>query len=189
LVLSFGVFLLLYAFWGMYRDPEQLSERSQVAQNVKRWDKIIMAIYSALLPTVFVLAGLNAGRFGWSVVPTSAQVLAWAGLVLAAALIFWTVATNTYLARFARIQDERAQVAGTSGPYRCVRHPMYLGIIILFLCLAPALGSWYALVPGLAIGILFVVRTAKEDQMLREELPGYEDYARRVRYRLAPGLW
>ena len=77
----------------------------------------------------------------------------------------------------------------TSGPYGHVRHPMYLGIIVLFLCLAPALGSGYALLPGLAIGILFVVRTSKEDKMLRDELLGYEDYVQRVRYRLLPGLW
>jgi protein-S-isoprenylcysteine O-methyltransferase Ste14 len=99
------------------------------------------------------------------------------------------VTTNTFLSRQARIQDERHQVVVTSGPYRYLRHPMYLGILVLFLCLAPALGSWYALIPGLAIDVLFVVRTVKEDQMLREELPGYEDYAQRVRFRLVPGLW
>ena len=189
LIIAFGVFLLLYGFWGLYKDPEQFKERSQVAQNVKSWDKVIMTIYTALLPTVFILAGFDAGRFGWSVVPAGAQVMAWVGLALAAALIFWTVATNTYLSRQARIQEERGQVVITSGPYGYVRHPMYLGIIVLFLCLAPALGSGYALLPGLAIGILFVVRTSKEDKMLRDELKGYEDYVQRVHYRLLPGLW
>ena len=189
LIIAFGVFLLLYSFWGLYKDPEQLKERSQVAQNVKSWDKAILAIYTALLPTVFILAGFDAGRFGWSVVPAGAQVMAWVGLALAAALIFWAVATNTYLSRQARIQEERGQVVITSGPYGYVRHPMYLGIIVLFLCLAPALGSGYALLPGLAIGILFVVRTSKEDKMLRDELKGYEDYVQRVPYRLLPGLW
>jgi protein-S-isoprenylcysteine O-methyltransferase Ste14 len=66
---------------------------------------------------------------------------------------------------------------------------MYLGILVLFLCLGPVLGSWYTLMPSLAIDVLFTVRTAKEDKMLREELPGYEDYAQRVRYRLIPGVW
>jgi protein-S-isoprenylcysteine O-methyltransferase Ste14 len=117
------------------------------------------------------------------------QALAWAGLVLAAALILWTAASNTYLSRQARIQDERGQEVVTSGPYHYIRHPMYLGILILFLCLGPALNSWYTLIPSLAIDILFIVRTAKEDKMLREELAGYEDYARRVRYRLIVGIW
>ena len=189
LMVSFGAFLLLYAFWGLYKDPAQLQERSRVAPNVKTWDKVIMTVYTALLPTVFIVAGFDAGRFGWSVVPAGSQALAWAGLAFAAAWILWTVTTNTFLSRQARIQDERHQVVVTSGPYRYLRHPMYLGILVLFLCLAPALGSWYALIPGLAIDVLFVVRTVKEDQMLREELPGYEDYAQRVRFRLVPGLW
>jgi protein-S-isoprenylcysteine O-methyltransferase Ste14 len=189
LVFSFGAFLLVYAFWSLKNDPAQLQERSQTARNVKPWDKVIMGIYSALLPVVFIVAGLDAGRFGWTVVPGVVQALAWVGLALAAALILWTTMSNTFLSRQARIQEERGQVVVTSGPYHHVRHPMYLGIIILFFCLAPALGSWAGLIPGLAIDALFVVRTAKEDRMLREELPGYNDYAQRVRYRLIPGFW
>jgi protein-S-isoprenylcysteine O-methyltransferase Ste14 len=189
LILSFGAFLLLYAFWGLYKDPALLKERSQVAGNVKPWDKAILGAYTALLPTVFIVAGFDAGRFRWSAVPAGAQATAWTGLALSAALIFWTVSSNTFLSRQARIQDDRGHVVVTTGPYRFVRHPMYLGVLILFLCLPPALGSWPALIPGLAIDALFVVRTAKEDRMLREELPGYRDYAGRVRFRLLPGLW
>jgi protein-S-isoprenylcysteine O-methyltransferase Ste14 len=189
LILSFGVLLLLYALWGLYRDPAQLQERSQVAPNVKRWDRVILGVYTALLPTVFVVAGFDAGRFGWTDVPVALEALAWVGLILAAALILWTMTVNTYLSRQARIQDDRGQKVVTRGPYRTVRHPMYLGILVLFLCMGPALGSRYALIPGLAIDVLFVVRTAKEDKMLSEELAGYEDYAQRVRYRLIPGIW
>lgn len=189
LILSFGAFLLVYALWGLYRDLAQLQERSRVAPNVKRWDEVILGVYSALLPTVFVVAGLDAGRLGWSAVPVAVEALAWVALVLAAALILWTTTVNTYLSRQARIQDDRGQEVVTEGPYRAIRHPMYLGILVLFLSLGPALGSWYTLVPGLAIDLLFVVRTAKEDAMLREELAGYEAYARRVRCRLVPGIW
>jgi protein-S-isoprenylcysteine O-methyltransferase Ste14 len=189
LILSFGAFLLLYALWGLYRDPAQLQERSQVAPNVNRWDKVIIGVYSALLPTVFVVAGFDAGRFGWSEVPMAVQALAWVGMTLAAALILWTMTVNTYLSRQARIQDDRGQEVVTRGPYRTIRPPMYLAILVLFLFLGPALGSWYALVPGLTINVLFVFRAAKEDEMLRDELAGYENYARRVRYRLVPRIW
>jgi len=122
-------------------------------------------------------------------VPGPVQVSAWAGIVLAAALILWTAASNTYLSRMARIQEDRGQTVVTAGPYRYIRHPMYLGILILFLCIGPVLNSWWALIPGLAIDILFVIRTAKEDRMLREELAGYDAYAQRVRYRLIAGIW
>ena len=86
-------------------------------------------------------------------------------------------------------QDDRGQEVVDSGPYHFIRHPMYLGIIILFLCLGPALGSLYALIPGVLIDVLYLIRTAKEDQMLQKELAGYQDYAEKVRYRLLPGIW
>ncbi|MCX6032149.1 MAG: isoprenylcysteine carboxylmethyltransferase family protein [Chloroflexi bacterium] len=191
LLAAYGVFLALYAAWGLLKDPDQLRERSQArrAENVKPWDKAIMAMYTVLLLLTPVVAGLDAGRCRWSAVPLAAKLLAWLGLALAGALIFWAITTNTYLSRMARIQDDRGQVAITAGPYRFMRHPMYLGIILLFLGMPVALGSWWALLPGTAIGLLFVLRTAQEDRMLRDELPGYAEYAQRVRYRLVPRVW
>ncbi len=189
LVVFLLAYFLIYIFFGIYKDPEQTRERSKISSNVKRWDKVIMAIYTALLPTIFILAGLDVGRFKISTVPLFLQILAWCGLIFAGTFIMWTVRTNTYLSRYARIQEDREQEVIASGPYHFIRHPMYLGIITLFLCLGPALGSWLALISGLLMDMLFVIRTAKEDQMLREELSGYEDYARQVRHRLIPGIW
>jgi protein-S-isoprenylcysteine O-methyltransferase Ste14 len=77
----------------------------------------------------------------------------------------------------------------TSGPYGYVRHPMYAGVIVLFLCIPLVLGSWLALLPGAANAVLMVIRARQEDRMLRAELGGYEVYAHRVRYRLLPGVW
>ncbi len=150
---------------------------------------MIIAAYTAFLLLTPIVAGLDADRFRWSAVPLPARGLAWLGLALAGALIFWVLTANTYLSRMARIQDDRGQVVVTTGPYRFVRHPVYLGVILLFVCMPVALGSWWALLPGAVIGLLFVIRTAKEDRMLREELPGYVEYAPRVRYRLVPRIW
>jgi protein-S-isoprenylcysteine O-methyltransferase Ste14 len=188
-VIVFGLFLLFYAIWGAFRDPEQVQERSRVASNVKNWEKVIIGLYTALLPVFLIVAALDAGRFRWSTVPAALQAIGWAGMALAGGLVYWTVATNTYLSRLARIQADRGQTVITSGPYQYVRHPMYLGIIVLFLGLPLALGSFYALIPGLLIGILFVARTAKEDVMLQEELAGYAEYAKQVRWRIVPGLF
>jgi protein-S-isoprenylcysteine O-methyltransferase Ste14 len=77
----------------------------------------------------------------------------------------------------------------TTGPYRYVRHPMYVGVILAFLSLPLALGSLWALVPGATCAALFVMRTALEDRTLLDKLPGYREYAERVRYRLIPGIW
>ena len=188
-IIVITVYFLLYVFIGIFQDPEQTKERSHMAANVKHWDKLLMALYTALLPTVFIVAGLDWGRLNWSRVPIIAQVLTWFGLVLAGGLILWTVHTNTYLSRYARIQEDRHQQVITTGPYQIIRHPMYLGIIILFFCLGPALGSLYALIPGFLIDVIFVFRTTKEDKMLRAELPGYQAYTKFVRFRLIPFIW
>ena len=188
-VIVFFLFLLVYALWGARHDPEQLRERGQLAENVKPWDKAIMGIYSVLLVSLLIVAGLDAGRFGWSSLPLAARILGWIGLVLPAGLIAWVIRENTYLGRMARIQDDRGQQVVSTGPYRYVRHPMYAGIIVLFIGLPLALGAGWGLIPGGLIGIVFIVRTALEDRMLRAELPGYEEYAGRVRYRLLPGVW
>jgi protein-S-isoprenylcysteine O-methyltransferase Ste14 len=191
LIAAYTAFLTVYAWWGLRKDPEQLRERGQArkAENVKPWDRTIMAVYTVFLLLTPIVAGLDAGRFRWSAVPLLAKMVAWLGLAVAGALIFWALAANTYLSRMARIQEDRGQVVVTAGPYRFVRHPMYSGIILLFIGMPIALGSLWALLPGAVIGALFVLRTAKEDWMLRDELSGYAEYAQRVRYRLVPRVW
>jgi protein-S-isoprenylcysteine O-methyltransferase Ste14 len=88
-----------------------------------------------------------------------------------------------------RIQDERGHTTVTSGPYRFVRHPMYVGILFMSWGMPMLLGSWLAVIPGVLNILLFIVRTSLEDRMLQAELPGYKEYTRQVRYRLIPGVW
>jgi protein-S-isoprenylcysteine O-methyltransferase Ste14 len=166
-----------------------LEERSRVGGNTKRWDKVILAAYTILLICMLILAGLDAGRFGWAVAPLALQILGWLGAVFAGWMVFWTVSVNTYLSRTVRIQDDRGHRVIESGPYSRLRHPMYLGVIALMISIPLLLGSLWALIPGGMIGALFTLRTALEDRTLMEELPGYKEYADRVRYRLIPGIW
>jgi protein-S-isoprenylcysteine O-methyltransferase Ste14 len=189
LSLLYGVLLLAYAVWGTLAAPDLLEERSQVADNVKVWDKVIMVIYTVLLLATLVLAGLDVGRARWSQMPAALQGLGLVGLCLAGGLVSWTILSNAYLGRMVRIQEDRDHQVVTGGPYRYVRHPMYVGIILLFPCMALFLGSWWALAPAILIATLMVARTALEDRTLQTELPGYAEYARQVRYRLLPGVW
>lgn len=188
-LVCYGSFLVVYIVRALLKDPGQLHERGRIARNTPLWDRVIMAAYTLFLLMTVVVSGLDAGRFRWSSVPIAAKATAWLGLAIAGSLIFWASATNTYLSRMARIQNDRGHVVISSGPYRYVRHPMYLGIVLLFLCVPVALGSLWALIPGSTIGLLSVIRTSKEDQMLRQELGGYEDYMRRVRFRIMPWVW
>jgi protein-S-isoprenylcysteine O-methyltransferase Ste14 len=189
--LAFCAFLLSYGIWVRRNDPGQLAERSTSGrkESVKPWDRMILSIYTVLLLALLVLAGLDAGRFRWAPAPTGLQVAGWIAMVLAGGLVFWTVSVNTFLSRHVRIQDDRGQQTVTRGPYRWIRHPMYLGVIVLMPGIPLALGSIWGLIPGGLIGVLFVVRTALEDRTLQAELPGYREYAQKVRYRLIPGVW
>ncbi len=189
LSLLYGSFLLAYVVWGTLKAPDLLKERSRVAENVKTWDKVIMAIYTVLLLATPVLAGLDVGRAQWSQMSAAVQMLGLAGIVLAGSLIFWTILTNVYLGRMVRIQEDRGHQVVTGGPYAYVRHPMYAGIIVLFPAMALFLGSWWAIVPACLICLLMAIRTLLEDRTLQAELPGYAAYTRQVRYRLLPGVW
>ena len=188
-ILAFGGYLLFYAQWTSRNDPDQLNERSRAGQNTKGWDKIILTAYTILLLAMLVLAGLDAGRFRWAAAPWPLQILGWLGAAFAGWIIFRAVAVNTFLSRTVRIQDDRGQRVIDTGPYARVRHPMYLGIIVLMISVPLLLASLWALIPGCLIGVLFILRTALEDRTLRRELAGYSEYARRVRYRLLPRIW
>jgi len=183
------VFVLVFVVWTMRNDPGLMEERSRRAENVKPWDKVILTIYTIMLVGMLFVAALDAGRFRWSEMPLIWQALGVIALIPQGLLLFWVTATNSYLSRYARIQKDRSQQVVTTGPYKYVRHPMYAAVIPFIICVALVLGSWWALVPGGVIGVLFIIRTTLEDQMLQDELPGYKEYAQRVRYRLIPGIW
>lgn len=108
---------------------------------------------------------------------------------LALALITWVMVVNPFAEKTVRIQTDRGQTVITSGPYRYVRHPMYVGLILLFVSTALVWGSVWALGLDAVMAVLIIWRTAREDRTLRLELAGYEQYAAITRYRLLPGLW
>ena len=189
-----GGFIIVVGFlavWMRQRDPALMAERQSAAkaENVKYWDQVIMTVYSVLLLFLLVVASVDAGRMGLSRVPLFVRVIGWLGLGVALVVVWRVMAENTYLSERVRIQEERGHQVVTTGPYQVVRHPMYVGIIIAVFSVPLALGSWWALLPAAFIMILFIVRTALEDRTLMEELPGYQEYAQQVGYRLLPGIW
>ena len=190
------VFLALYlsAVAGFYlstkkRDPGLLKERMSPQKNVKAWDRRIVRIYSLLLAAMTVLVGLDAVRFRWSHLAPGWNVLGFGGLALAMLLAFWATRENTFASQVVRIQDDRGHRVCSTGPYAHVRHPMYDGVILSIISFPLALGSLFALIPAGFIVGLFILRTSLEDKTLQEELPGYKEYAQKVRYRLIPGVW
>ena len=179
-------------WWAERRHPGLLAERINFEKSpgVKRWDTVLsplMAI-SVGFPMVIV-AGLDH-RFGWSpVFPIWLNIL---GLILIAigyAFAAWALAENRFFSSVVRIQTDRGHVVCDTGPYRFVRHPGYAGNILPLPGIVLALSSLWTLIPAAAALIITLTRTVLEDRTLQEELPGYLDYAQRVRYRLCPGIY
>ena len=148
-----------------------------------------MLAYSIMLLPLVILPGLDAIRFQWSSVPVAVKIVAFIGFFPAMGACFWAMKENAYLSDVVRIQEDRGHEVCTTGPYRYVRHPLYAGVILIMVCLPLFLGSLFSLIPASFIMILFIIRTALEDKTLQKELPGYKEYAQKVRYRLVPGVW
>lgn len=173
----------------LHINPELIAERSRVGVGTKGWDKLI-AGSSVLIGGIFVpvVAGLDM-RFAWSELSLGIQLAALVVNVLGFSLISWAMLTNAFFSGTVRIQDERGHVVVSEGPYRYVRHPGYVGLIVCGFMLPLIMDSRWALVPAALGASLLVFRTSLEDRTLRKELPGYDEYAGRVRCRLLPGVW
>ena len=188
---AFAVALTAMTVYQELGNPELVQERSELKPRagVQTWDVILSAVVRVSLLASYVVAGLDV-RFGWKPeIPPVVQVAAFALALFGAGLIAWAMAANRYAAVYARIQQERGHTVATTGPYRFVRHPFYVGTITFALTIPLSLGSPWALIPGGLAALLFIVKTAAEDRMLREGLAGYREYAGQVRYRLLPGVW
>ena len=177
--------------WLARRDPALLAERLstgfQAAQ--KTWDKVFMATVFVLWTGWLVLMALDAVRFGWSQMPVWAQALGAVLIALCMYVACLTFRENSYAAPVVKIARERGHRVVSSGPYAYVRHPMYAGALLFFIGTPLLLGSWYGLAVAPVLVVVLAARAVMEERMLAEELPGYRDYATRVRYRLVPGLW
>lgn len=182
--------VLSVALW--HYNPELLAARGKRASQLtgtKSWDWVLLTLYTLVFLGQPFVAGLDF-RYGWSSPPAPIIYIFGNLLMLAAyVLLAWAMLANRNFEATVRIQNDRGHTVATSGPYRSVRHPGYVAVILSFVALPIALGTWSALIPGMIGIVVFVIRTALEDRTLQAELPGYADYARETRYRLLPGVW
>ncbi len=174
------------------RNPGLMAERTtaQDTANVKPWDRVLAPLMALSLSfPLYIVAGLDH-QFRWSPpFPLWANVLGFILVGLGYALAGWALVENRFFSGLVRIQTERGHVVCDSGPYRIVRHPGYAGNLLALPGNVLALGSLWMIIPAAAALIIGLIRTALEDRALQAELPGYQDYARRVRYRLFPGIY
>jgi protein-S-isoprenylcysteine O-methyltransferase Ste14 len=181
--------LAITAILVVRKNPDVIAARARTRADAKGFDKLFTALYTPLVFVVPAVAGLDAVRFGWSPMPFQTV---WPGVflyLLAAVPVMWAMTANPFLETQVRIQTDRGHRVIATGPYRLVRHPMYVGMILQNIATPLILGSCWTYVPVAVTIALFLWRTAREDRTLRGELAGYEEYARHTRFRLLPGVW
>jgi len=189
-VIIFLLFDLATAIVVFPRSPELLIERSSAHSDAKTWDKKIMPLAAGILPLIsWIMAGLDF-RLGWNPpVSREIQILAVFMTIFGHGIIVWAMGANAFFSPLVRIQTERGHTVAAGGPYRIIRHPGYLGAMLFSISVPMMLASWWAVIPGLASVVLYIVRTSLEDQTLQDELAGYREFSESVKFRLIPGLW
>jgi len=189
IIIQFSCWTVM-TLWLTKNNPELLTVRAELWKRTKKtWDKIIMALILTGFLLLFAIPGIDAVRYQWSHVPLFAKILGFVGIIIANGLMFWVLKTNPYSSAAVEIQKDRGHEVITTGPYRYVRHPMYVGAILMAFSSPLALGSLITFIPAALMTAAVVVRTHLEDKTLHEELDGYAAYAETVRYRLIPGVW
>jgi protein-S-isoprenylcysteine O-methyltransferase Ste14 len=178
---------------GMYLrrvNPDVVAGRVNRHEKPRRWDLLLGLV--GFLPTMLaipVVAALDDGRYHWSHLPWWGCLLGYALMSIGFVGVTWAESVNKFFEPSVRIQTDRGHRVIDTGPYGIVRHPGYALSYPLVLGMPLALGSLWALIPAVLFGLLLIVRTILEDRTLQNELPGYKEYAQRVRCKLVPGVW
>ena len=177
--------------WLLRRDPALLAERmkSPFSTDQKLRDRVVIGAILLGMCLWLVFMALDARRFGWSHVPSWVEAIG-AALILGA-FYAWTgvLRENTFATVAVRLQAERGQTVISTGPYAVVRHPMYADALFFMIGVPLLLGSWWGLLGVVLLMPLLVLRVLGEEAMLMDGLPGYREYAAKVRFRLVPGIW
>jgi len=169
-------------------NPELIWRRIGLRKGTKTWDLVWSVLFAPVMIAIFVVAVLEARDEAWSA-PGAAWLLGLAIFVPGWALATWSMVVNPFFEKTVRIQTDHGHRVIDAGPYAYVRHPGYVGFVGWILSTPLLLPSAWAFVPALLAVVCLVIRTALEDRTLHAELPGYAEYAARVRFRLIPGIW
>ena len=170
--------------------PGLANQRGSVKEGTKMWDKFFLATFVPIsLILVPVVAGLDVGRFQWSKLGIPYAILGIVLELMSFILWHWAMVTNEHFEASVRIQEDRNHRVITNGPYRFIRHPGYLSLILGGFSGSFVIGSAYSLIPAAIAIVAVIIRTYIEDRTLQNELAGYSEYVKRTKYRLFHGVW
>jgi protein-S-isoprenylcysteine O-methyltransferase Ste14 len=177
--------MLLMGIVMLARARDLLAKRLD-AKEKQAAQKGVQSLAGLVFMAGFVLAGLDF-RFGWSDMPLPVVIAASVIFLIGYGLYAEVMRENAYLSRTVKVEE--GQTVISTGLYGIVRHPMYLASVLMFLSIPLVMGSWYALIPFAFYPLLMVVRILDEEKLLTAELSGYEEYKRKVKYRMIPFIW
>jgi protein-S-isoprenylcysteine O-methyltransferase Ste14 len=183
------VSLLLNSF-ALRNEDELAAERSGVKSGTKSWDKKILGLSAVTLIIIYIVSGLDSGRFQWSprlhwgINATGVILVLWGEVIFLAAQ-----KQNKFFSSLMRIQSDRGHTVCDTGIYKIIRHPAYLANIITAIGIPLILGSLWGFIPSVVSILLIIIRTSLEDRTLINELDGYRDYTYKTPYRLLPYIW
>jgi protein-S-isoprenylcysteine O-methyltransferase Ste14 len=182
-----AIFIPMF-FTSMYliaKDPELLEKRLKTKEKQER-QKLVQKIGIGPIIAGFLLPGFDF-RYGWSGVPIWLVIVATIFLVLGYVLVIVVMKQNSYASRVIEVQEDQKVI--DYGLYSKVRHPMYLSSIVIVLFSPLVLGSYYAIIPLALYPVILIIRLENEEEVLKKELKGYDEYIKKVKYRLIPLIW
>ncbi len=166
-------------------DPALLERRMRTKEKETQQSLILKLAYPVFL-VAFLLPGFDI-RYGWSIVPAFVSILADLFVFTGYMTFFAVLRENSYASRVIEVEKEQKVIS--TGPYALVRHPMYSGILLMYLFSPLALGSYWAMIPAFLTVFVIVARIKNEEEVLLRDLPGYAEYRQKTRFRLLPGIW
>ena len=182
IVLIPASFVLIYL---LKNAPELLARRMRLREKEAEQRRIVKLSYIPFL-LAFLLPGFDK-RLGWSTAPVGAVATADILVLLGCGIVFLVFRENPHASRIVEVEPGQTVVLG--GPYAIVRHPMYVGCLLMYISSPVALGSYWALIPAIMIVPVIAARIRNEESLLARELNGYREYMQKTRYRLIPGIW
>ena len=177
--------MLAVLFYFLKNDPKFLERRSKAREKEKA-QVLISILNSMIFLAGFIIPGLDK-RFGWSLVPLPIIIIACGVILLGYLIIFFVFRQNSYASRVIEVDEEQEVI--TTGLYGIVRHPMYVGAMIMYIPTPVALGSYWGLIPFALLPLSLVLRILNEEKVLKENLKGYKEYCEQTRYSLIPYIW
>lgn len=187
---SIGFIMFLLNYTVLRVDSELLKERSKPGEDTRKWDKAILGLSFLVTISMYIIAGLDSGRYRWS--PDFHWSIYLLGIILTISgqlLFLIAQKQNKFFSSTVRIQANRGHIVCETGLYKIVRHPAYMGSIIQLSGFPLFFGSLWSIIPVCLLIILLITRTNLEDKTLKNELQGYLEYSGKTRYKIIPYIW